>query len=472
MFLDIDRREKNAIIGIDSYNTHITYGEICSFVNNFEVTPRSVVFCLCENDIGAFAGFFAFIENKAVPLLLPEKMSKDMLSNLLKIYTPAYIWCRNNIADGFDYPCVFESYGYKLLRTDNELYPLFDDLSMLLTTSGSTGSPKLVRHSYKNISENPKNVAKFFGISEGCRAMADLPIHYTMGLSVICSHVSAGATVLLTSLSLMDMAYWDFFKEHKPTMFTGVPYSYEVLKRLRFTRNEHPELEIITQGGGKLSEELYLEFANYASNTGKKFIPTFGMTECTARMAGLAPELALEKVCAIGHAIPGGRLFLADENGTEIAPNEIEATGEMGFEGPGVTLGYAECRDDLQKGDERFGRILTGDIAKRDASGVYFIQGRKTRFLKLLGFRINLDECEKLIKSEFLTDNACVGNDEKMIIYVEKQGIANQIPAFLSKQTGIGKPAFTAKEIVALPRSPAGKVLYSELVLPFNTSTI
>ncbi|MCL2578855.1 MAG: AMP-binding protein [Oscillospiraceae bacterium] len=461
MFLSIDNKDRFATAALDSSGGRITYGQLASFTKEFAVKSRAVVFCLCENDIGAFAGLFALIENKAVPLLLSEKMNKDMLSNLLNIYAPAYIWCRSNIADEFGYACAFEAYGYKLLRTDNELYPLFDDLAMLLTTSGSTGSPKLVRHSFRNISETPKNTAKFFNISENCCAMADLPIHHTMGLSVICSHISAGAKVLLNSLSLMEAAYWDFFKEHKPTTFTGVPYSYEVLKRLRFTSSAHPQLQVLTQGGGKLSEELYLEFASYASNTGKKFIPTFGMTECTARMAGLAPELALEKVCAIGHAIPGGRLFLTDNDGTEI--ETAEATGEMGFEGPGVTLGYSECRSDLQKGDERCGRILTGDIAKRDASGVYFVLGRQTRFLKLLGFRINLDECEKLIKREFATDSVCVGNDKKMMVYVEKQGIADKVPAFLSKHTGIGKPAFAAQEIAAIPRNSAGKILYSEL---------
>lgn len=461
MFLDINTKKNDTTAALDSSGRCITYGQLSNFMKDFMVRSRALVFCLCENDIGAFAGFFAFIENKAVPLLLSEKMNKDMLSHLLDIYSPAYIWCRSEIADGFAYTCVFEAYGYKLLKTDNEPYPLHEDLAMLLTTSGSTGSPKLVRHSYKNISINPKNVAHFFQITSDCRAMADLPIHYTMGLSVICSHISAGAQVLLTSLSLMDAAYWDFFKGYKPTTFTGVPYSYEVLKKLRFTRNVHPELRIITQGGGKLSEEVYLEFARYALESDKKFIPTYGMTECTARMAGLPAELALEKPCSIGRAMPGGRLFLVGENGQEI--DSDEASGEMGFEGPGVTLGYAECPKDLQKGDEREGRILTGDIAKRDASGVYSILGRKARFLKLLGFRVSLDECEELIRREFSSVCACAGSDEKMIIYVEEQGIAAKIPAFLSKQTGIGKPAFTVKEVCRLPRSPAGKVLYSEL---------
>ena len=460
MFLDIDKKT-NGAAGVDSEGNGITYGELRVFTKNFEITPRAVVFCLCENNIGAFAGFFAFIENKAVPLLLPEKINRDMLSQLLDIYTPAYIWCREAVAEEFDYSCVSEAYGYKLLRTGNEKYPLNDDLALLLTTSGSTGSPKLVRHSYKNITENPKNVAMFFQITSDCRAMADLPIHYTMGLSVICSHIYAGATVLLTSRSLLEAAYWDFYKEYKPTTFTGVPYSYEVLNKLRFTRNEHPELQIMAQGGGKLSEELYLSFAEYAIKTNKKFIPTFGMTECTARMAGLMPELALEKVCAIGRAIPGGRLFLTDDNGSEIEP--CEATGEMGFEGPGVTMGYAECREDLQKEDERNGLILTGDMAKRDASGVYFIIGRKTRFLKLLGFRVNLDECEEMIHKEFSLSNACAGSDEKMIVYVEERGMAEKIPAFLSKQTGIGIPAFAVKIITKIPRNTAGKVLYDEL---------
>ena len=130
--------------------------------------------------------------------------------------------------------------------------PLYKELSLLLPTSGSTGSSKLVRHSYKNVEANARNVSLLFGLDKHERALATLPIYYTMGLSVISSHIYAGATILLTGKSLTDGKFWTFMKEHRATSFTGVPYSFEVLQKLRFFRMDIPHLQLITQGGGKM----------------------------------------------------------------------------------------------------------------------------------------------------------------------------------------------------------------------------
>ena len=463
MYLDADKKDQQALAAIDSHGVHISYGDLTRFSERMGTLPlyRSVVFCMCENDVGALAGYYSFVENKAVPLLLPRNMEQELLSELVRVYRPAYVWCHSQCREKFDGECVFEGFGYSLVRTSYELYPVCDELSILMTTSGSTGSPKLVRHSYKNISSSPRNVAAFFEISAEDRAMADLPMHYTMGLSVICSHLYAGATVLLTPFSLMDPRYWDFFKEHCPTTFTGVPYSFEVLRKLRFTRSGWPRVKTLSQGGGKLSEETYLEFANYAHKTGKRFISTYGMTECTARMAYLPWEFAHKKVGSIGRAIPEGELFLVDDDCAEIA--EAEADGEVGYRGPNVALGYAQCREDLEKGDEWQGEILTGDMARRDADGFYFVTGRKSRFLKLFGYRVSLEQCEKLVANAFGIECACVGSDERMVVYITDAGCAGQVPSFLSGRTGIHHTAFEVRAIDSLPRNEAGKIQYQLL---------
>jgi acyl-coenzyme A synthetase/AMP-(fatty) acid ligase len=287
------------------------------------------------------------------------------------------------------------------------------------------------------------------------KAMAILPMHYTMGLSVIASHLLAGATLLLSGRSLLDKGFWTMLKE--ATSFTGVPYSYELLMKMRFTRMELPNLQIITQGGGKLTEEMFKALAQYAHDKGKKFIATYGQSECTARMAYLPAELALEKTCSIGKAEPGGQLSIVDENGNETF--EGEAIGEMVYRGENVTLGYANSREDLLKGDENHGVMHTGDLAHRDADGCYFIVGRLKRFLKIFGLRIGLDEVENLIKSEYKADCYCKGNDEKLIVLVTKPELVDALPAFIEEKTHLFHKNIEIQLVDAILRNEAGKVI-------------
>jgi Acyl-CoA synthetases (AMP-forming)/AMP-acid ligases II len=218
-------------------------------------------------------------------------------------------------------------------------------------------------------------------------------------------------------------------ENRKITYFTGVPYSFEILQKLRFFRMNLPDLQIITQGGGKLDSELFKQCGEYAKNFGKKFIATYGQTEGTARMAFLDPDYALEKIGSIGKAIPNGKLSIIDNNGVETFDGE--ATGEMIYRGDNVTLGYAYCAEDLSKGDENNGILHTGDIAHRDKDGFYFIVGRMKRFLKIFGLRIGLDEIEHLVKSNFDTDCVCGGSDDMLKVSITNASLLADVEKFV-----------------------------------------
>src|SRR5690606_13270187 len=183
------------------------------------------------------------------------------------------------------------------------------------------------------------------------------------------------------------------------TSITGVPYSFEILKKLRFFRMKLSHLKLISQGGGKLSDELYEDCLNFAEVNNIQFIPTYGQTEGTARMTFVEPAMAAIKKSSIGKAIPKGKLSIINEEGEESF--EGAASGEMIYRGPNVTLGYATSLDDLKLEDERNGVLYTGDLVRRDDDGYYFIIGRKSRFLKLYGIRVALDEIEKMIVESF-----------------------------------------------------------------------
>lgn len=457
---------KDKIAAISNEGIAVTYQELETFAAKIGsiIESRSLVFCFCDNVIGSMAGYLSFLYNKIVPLMLDAKINDTLSSQLMEVYQPQYIYVPE--AKKADYPemaVVLEEYGYCLLKTGFEkVYPLNDDLALLLTTSGSTGSPKLVRQSYANIQSNAEAIVEYLELDDTERPVTTLPMNYTYGLSIINSHVLVGATILLTTDTVVSKKFWDFMKAEKATSFGGVPYTYEMLKRVRFFRMELPDLRTMTQAGGKLAPELHKEFAEYAMSKGKHFIVMYGQTEATARMAYLPHEKALEKYGSMGIAIPGGKFDLIDINGNVITEPDI--VGELVYEGTNVTLGYAECGDDLCKGDERQGRLETGDMAKMDEDGYYFIVGRKKRFLKLFGNRINLDEIDRMVKKEFPDmDCASTGTDELMKVYITDETYAAQVEELIADRTHINNRAFSVITVEKIPRNEAGKVLYKDL---------
>lgn len=428
------------------------------------ISDRCLVFSLCTNSLGSLIGYTGFINNNIVPLLLDSHLDHQLLQYLIRTYKPSYLWIPEKMNERFqNYKIIYCEYGYSLIQTNFlERCQLYDDLALLLTTSGSTGSPKLVRQSYTNMKANLESIVDYLELDETEKPITTLPMNYTYGLSIINSHLYVGATLLLTDKTLMEKGFWTFFNEQKATSFGGVPYTYEMLDKLKFFNMALPSLRSFTQAGGKLSPDLHKKYALYANQNLKHFFVMYGQTEATARMSYLPYKKALEKYGSIGIAIPGGKFSLIDVNGIEI--EEAGVTGELVYEGANVTLGYAECEDDLKKGDERHGRLVTGDMANRDEDGYYYIVGRKKRFLKIFGNRVNLDEIENLIKMQFSNIScACAGMDDKMYIFITNSLLESEIKKFISEKTGLNHVAIQIKTINEIPKNEAGKTLYVKL---------
>lgn len=425
---------------------------------------RCLVFCLCQNTIGSIVGYTAFVNHKIPPVLLNANLERELLEHLLDTYCPAYLWVPADQKQQFaKTEIVLEQYDYALLKTSyGQAYELHDALCLLLTTSGSTGSPKFVRQSEVNVRANAESIVRYLQLDQTERAITTLPMNYTYGLSIINSHLLVGATLLTTEKGLMQKEFWNFFREAQATSFGGVPYTYEMLKRLRFFRMELPSLRYMTQAGGKLTPQLHQEFAAYAKEQGKKFIVMYGQCEATARMGYLPAEQALEKCGSMGIAIPGGKFHLTDSAGEEITAPHV--TGELVYEGANVTLGYAECGADLCKGDERGGILHTGDMAQFDEDGYYYIVGRKKRFLKIYGNRVNLDEIDRLIKSRFDNlDCASAGVDDHMVLFVTEESLADAVREFVVHKTGLNPAAFQTIVLDEIPKNDSGKTRYQEL---------
>ena len=462
---DLLKYENNTAI-IDETGAAASYGEVEEAGKALAAATggRCLAASLCRNTIGSVVGYITFINNGIVPMMLSAHLEKELLMKLLDTYAPKFVWVPTEQTEQFAaWQPVFSYYDYSLLKTSyNREYPLHDELALLLTTSGSTGSPKFVRQSYKNVASNAESIVQYLKLDAAERPITTLPMNYTYGLSIINSHLSVGATLLLTEKGLMQKEFWDFFKEQKATSFGGVPYTYEMLERLRFFRMELPSLRYSTQAGGKLTPELHRKFAEYAREKGTGFIVMYGQCEATARMGYLPAEKALEKCGSMGVAIPGGKFHLTDADGQEVRSPHV--TGELVYEGANVTLGYAECGEDLIKGDERGGVLQTGDMAQFDEDGYYYIVGRKKRFLKIYGNRVNLDEIDRLIKAQFDNiDCASGGVDDHMYLFVTDDAIAEEVKSFAAAKTGLNPAAFKTVVVDEIPKNDAGKTLYREL---------
>jgi acyl-coenzyme A synthetase/AMP-(fatty) acid ligase len=462
---ELNKHKDNTAVFTDKGES-LTYGELNVEIANFAnaISVNGLLFCLCENTIGSLIGYVACMEHHIPIVLLDGSKDFSVLKNLMEIYQPEYIWAETARVGEVGGDTVYSYATYSLQRMQYEVEvekpEINPELALCLTTSGSTGSPKFVRLSAGNILANAESIAEYLGIDENERPITVLPSYYSYGVSVINSHLLKGATILLTEGTVAQREFWNFLKEQKATSIAGVPYTYEMLKMLRFFRMDLPYLKTMTQAGGKLNKDIARQYIEFAQEKGKRFFVMYGQTEATARMSYLPLEHALDKYASIGIAIPGGKFSLMDVNGNVIDAPDVD--GELIYEGPNVSLGYAECRADLAKGDENHGVLHTGDVARFDEDGFFYITGRMKRFVKVWGNRCNLDATEQLVKA-ITTSCACVGVDDKITIFVTQRGLEDNIIKLLVEKTGFNIRAFEVRVIDAIPVKSSGKIDYQAM---------
>jgi acyl-CoA synthetase (AMP-forming)/AMP-acid ligase II len=339
--------------------------------------------------------------------------------------------------------------------------PTAPDLAVLLSTSGSTGSPKLVRLSRENIRSNAQAIASSLALRPQDRAVTSLPLFYSFGMSLITSHMMAGSSVLVTNRSVLEREFWANADDGGVTHLAGVPQTYAMLKRLGFSSMELPHLRGLLQAGGRLDPRLIAEFSADAADRGRQFFVMYGQTEAAPRMACLPPERLPEKIGSAGLALEGGRFKILDESGVAL---EAGKQGEIVYSGPNVMMGYAEVREDLTRGDDTGGELHTGDLGHLDDEGFLFITGRTKRIAKIAGARVSLDEVEAMLDS--LSAVAAVATSEDGIAVFTTTNDRAKIDAARRRLShDLGAP-FSLLRFVAvdeLPLLSSGKVDYARL---------
>ncbi|MEH3106946.1 MAG: AMP-binding protein [Sphingomonas fennica] len=333
------------------------------------------------------------------------------------------------------------------------------DLALMLSTSGSTGSAKCVRLSARNLAANAASIAEYLQLGADERGVVNLPTHYSYGLSIVNSHLMAGATLLLTRRSVIEPAFWDFCAEQGATSFAGVPHTYDLLERADLGRRAPPTLRYFTQAGGRLPPRLAERYAALAAARGWRFFVMYGQTEATARMAYMPPERLAAHPDCIGLPIPRGRFALIDGEGAPIEAADVD--GELVYEGPNVMMGYAHAPEDiaLPAGPAR---LSTGDLARRRGDGLWQITGRLNRFIKIFGNRIGLDDVERLLGAEG-HEAIATGIDDRLLVVTRDAAAAPAIAGFLQTRLKLPPDYIEVRTVDDYPVMASGKIDYAAL---------
>lgn len=411
---------------------------------------RSVVFIYNDNQLPAIETLLNFYQSRFTIALLGQGTNTDFKENLEAKYTPYYIYDPSrHVIEG--YTAVNASDSITLFRrNENSIYPIHSKIKLLLSTSGTTGSPKFVRLSVENLVQNAKSILDYLPIKSDDVVPLNVPVHSVYGMSIFHTNCIKAHQIVCTDKDVFQKEFWSDLKHYGYSTLGGVPYFYEMLNSIGFFKKDHPSLRYFTHGGGLLSHKLIEIISEYNERFGKQFFAQYGQTEASGRMSYLPPKDLLRKASSIGKAIKNGRFEIDNE------------TSELIYYGPNIFGGYAERRADLQFYDQEE-KLHTGDQARVDAEGYYYITGRLKRIVKLFGTRINLDEIELLLKNTLGGQTfICLNIHDKhlAVLYtdetVNKEVIVNVLKAKLSLHSSSLKVIY----LDTVPLTANGKVNY------------
>lgn len=440
----------------------VTAAEVSDLANRFAESADGVALLFADLSLLSLTRFLALVEARIPVVLLDASMTFDASARLLSIYSPELV-----LTPDAESPALHKLRGGEIRaagewvsRRKARTMPN-PELAVLLTTSGSTGSPKLVRLSRDNILSNARAISDSLSLRPSDRVVTSLPIFYSFGMSLVTSHVVAGSSVVVTSRSVLEREFWSQMAENGITHFAGVPPTYAMLKRLRFRDRELPHLRALLQAGGRLAPELIAHFAEDSERKGRQFFVMYGQTEASPRMACLPPERLPQKLGSVGLALKGGTFRIVGEDGRELPTGQA---GEIIYEGPNVMMGYAQSREDLARGDEQAGILRTGDLGYLDEDDFLYVTGRTKRIAKVSGVRVSLDDVEAMLAS--IAPVAVVeAPDDGIVVYTTHcdQVVVDDARRQLARDLAAALPLIKVNRVTDLPLLPSGKTDYGRL---------
>ena len=457
---------ENKVALISPERGTFTYSDVIKHTCIFKrhIKENSFILLVCTNSIETFLSYIFALRNNCTVMLADGKTKAKDINSLISVYNHDVIIAPSDVLQFLESNNTesinnFFDYGIMKLRQLRKK-PLNKNIFLLLPTSGSMGSKKFVILSRDNLRANTDSIIKYLGICTKDRAVTNMPFSYTYMLSIVNTHLEVGASLLVTGKSLMTRGFWDDYDKHKITSFSGVPYIYQILKKLSLEKIFSPSLKSITQAGGKLNYGIALELVKLCTQKGVKMFSMYGQTEATSRISYLDPKFCEKKVGSIGKPIPNGKMWVENDKCEIISKANLR--GELVYQGPNVSWGYSYNYNDLSVAERGSDVLRTGDIAYFDEEGFFYLDGRLKRIAKIFGIRLNLDELEERMLSDgFIV--VCMEVEEKIHVFFELEYCSNEVLNSLVKLTSQNKKSFLCVRVSSFPRTESGKINYNYL---------
>jgi acyl-coenzyme A synthetase/AMP-(fatty) acid ligase len=431
----------------------------------FRLPAKGVVFLYAPNDVAGAAALIGLLGGQHALALLDPSSDAAQARAFIGHWSPQWVLQFDDV-ERTPEPAMPAGFGGVLtgLRAWRGTRPLrgavHEDLSLLLATSGTVGSPKLVRLGADAVADNARAIGRALAIRASDVGIAHLPLHDSYGLSIVTSHLAAGAAVVALESAILSAPFWSAVQACSGTQFPGVPFHYDTLARLGLQRLVPPCVTCFTQAGGHLDVQLRTRIHADAAARGARFYVMYGQTEAAPRMTTLDPSDFAAHPASVGRALAGGEMFAQDEGGTPLAAGE---TGELVYRGRNVMMGHAAAPADLARGDEACGRLATGDVGHVDADGFVYVTGRNSRFAKVAGLRLALDEMERRLNSAH--EVALVPDANGVMVFAagEATPALDEELSEMAREYRIPRASFTVTPLAAIPRKASGKVDYAAL---------
>ena len=398
MFKNIKSYGKRVAIE-DDIHGEFSYKDLYILSNNLKnkISEKSICLLICGNNIESIVGYLTFMNAKdVVTILIDQSFKIEFINKISQVYKPKYIFAPKIMKfKNFSLKNNFKSYNLHLsnLKSKDKIeYINF----LLLPTSGTTQSPKFVRLSKSNLIENSKGIINELNIKKNHTTITTMPMGYSYGLSILNTHLLIGSKIVLNESTIFEKAFWNKIKEKKINSFGGVPEFYDFLRKLKFDQKDLSSIKYITQAGGKLESDTINYLEKMCLKKRINFFKMYGQTEASPRISILKWKFFKRKKDSVGKPLKGCKVGLIDSKGKTI--NKKNKIGEIFIKGKNVCLGYSKNINDLSKKDINKKRLLTGDLGFIDEDNFIFIVGRKKRFVKLFGIRMEMNDIENILK--------------------------------------------------------------------------
>lgn len=452
-WLSRSRSEDSLPFVTEAGASHSFGAVFCAADELYRGCTRGIALILCERSLETVVAYCGALRSEIVPLLLDAETGSETVDRFIDDYEVDYVLSKTPpINKGFASSGTFQ--GLNLyVRVERSRSAMNESLALLLPTSGSTGDPKCVRLSAMNMACATESINRYLGMTSERVAISSLPFHYTYGLSVLNCALASRSRIVLSAKSWLDREFWTLVEVEKVTDLSGVPFMFEILRRVRLSPEILNQLECVNQAGGRLAPKLVGYFVNFFRDAGIEYLTMYGQTEASPRVSYVPAANAPTKVGSVGIPIDIGSFRTSADDG--------KSEGELIYQGPNVCLGYAFDRKCLSKGDENKGVLYTGDIAVIDDDGFATIVGRKKRFVKIYGMAVNLDAIESIAK-EVCDNCAVIGCDDTvLILQADNQ---EELRAHVLARVTFAASALKCKSVAEITLNASGKVDYQTLM--------